>query len=79
MISYDLLISAMAATLTVATLALFIHVLFTKQIKSWPLDEEAEVDDEEQTIADRLGRIPDVTEIHVGDVQPELTIPHEEE
>jgi len=49
MISYDLLILAMVATLTVAILALFIHVLFTKQIKSWPSDEEAEVDDEQIT------------------------------
>jgi len=77
MISYDLLISAMAATLTVATLALFIHVLFTKQIKSWPSDEEAEADDEQIT-ADRLARIPDVTEIHVGDVEQGLITHHEE-
>jgi len=69
MISYDLLISAMAATLSVACLALLFHVLFTKKIKSWPLDDEAEADDEEQTIADRLARIPDVKQIHVGDVE----------
>ena len=77
MISYDLLISAMAATLTVACLALFIHVLFTKQIKSWPSDEEA--DDEEQTIANRIARIPDVTKIHVGDVESGPIIHPEEE
>jgi len=71
MISYDLLISAMAATLSVACLALLFHVLFTKPIQSWPSEDEAEVDDEQIT-ADRLGRIPDVKEIHVGDVESGL-------
>jgi len=58
-------------------MALFFHVLFTKKIKSWPSDEE--VEDDEQIIADRLGRIPDVTEIHVGNVECEpITHPEAE-